>query len=165
MSTDSRTKTPLITYGRYLDGNSVVTVWGFLVMFGLIVLWINDSMQRPTPYVWPLIPSVIFIVGALTIGIAQTGKRHINKEKSAENISSYLRENYDLIVDPSVCAVYCDVHPVPNEKIINAEHLESGENVRITLEFSDDLTSVKPALYDSTLTPLSPTKRSDLANA
>lgn len=165
MSTDSRTKNPLITYGRYLDGGTVVTVWGFLVITGLVVIWINDNATQWPPNSWPMFPAVAFIVAALVIGIVQRRRGSALNKQSAENISSYLRENYDLIVDPSVCAAYCDVHPVPNEKIINAEYLESGENVRITLEFSDDLTSVKPSLYDSTLTPLNPTKRPDLANA
>lgn len=165
MSTDDRAKTPLITYGRYIDGGTVTTVWGFLVITGLVVVWINDNATMWPPNAWPMFPAAAFIVAALIIGIVQMRRMSAINKQSAENISSYLRENYDLIVAPSACAVYCDVHPVPDNKIINAEYLDSGENVRITLKFSDDLSSVKPSLYDSTLTPLSPTKRPDLANA
>lgn len=158
MSTNYKERTPLIMYGRYLDGASLLTVWGFLVMFGLVILWLNDSMQMPTPYVWPIIPAVMFTVGAVVMGIVQTGKEHINKEKSAENISSYLRENYGIIAGAADCAVYCDSPPTESEdKIINVTN-SSGEKVKITLKFSDDLTSVTPFLYDVTITKLVTTK-------
>lgn len=158
MSTTSKQATPLVTQARSLNGAAFLAIFMFLFMSAGISLWIMDATKTSTP-TWIeallLLPAGAFLIGSIITGIIQDKKRSRTIRTNSENVSSYLREHYGILVHPADCAVYCD-NPTESsmKKVIPAEDLNTGQNVRITLKFSDNFAAVTPFVV--TDTPLKP---------
>ena len=149
MSTTSKEVTPLVTHVSYFSLGTVgLSIASLCALFCIASGVVFGSWLASNP-IW--MTAVLCAFGAsfiimAAISMSQTARWSAITEKSSENVSSYLSEHYGISVQPSDCAVYCDVTPTktPIKKEIPAEDLHTGNSVRITLKFSEDFTAVTP---------------------
>lgn len=148
MVTDSKEKPPLITYGRYVKALNTVMVLAFVAWLVPFVSFSYFQNSEWSMTVLPFTPAAVFFVTVIIVSIVCSRKESVINKRSAKNVSSYLRDHYGIFADSNECAVYCKKRPVPYGEIINAEDLNSGEKIKITLRFSEDLRSVTPHKSD-----------------
>lgn len=135
---------PLVTHRYYFDVRLIMMGFVALVVAGGVAPMFFSYRFQWMGEGWTILPSVVFLI-AMTITFAfqmRNGSTLI--KESSERVSSYLRENYGIFVNPKDCAEYCENPYITQTGIVNAEDFNSGEKIRITLKFSKDFTSVTP---------------------
>lgn len=153
MSTASKGATPLVTNPRFLNGGAFLFIFMVLFMAAGITLTIMDTTRMGTPTLMEvllLLPAGLFLIATIIVGTIQSKKGVAAIRANSENVSSYLREHYGILVHPSDCAVYCE-NPTDSamKTVIPAEDLNTGNNIRVTLKFSDNFTAVTPFVVNS----------------
>lgn len=154
MSTATTEAKPLVRHHGSSRSRSnriiLLTMLVAMILFalGCTGMWFAKTLNlSDSNWLLPVMfsPLAAFYLALVLTAIAKLSNEPDADKSDAERISSYLRENYGILVLASDCAVYCGNSANSSaKKVIPAEDLNTGSNIQITLSFSDDYRRVTP---------------------